>query len=223
MPGELWIGGAQTGYGYIHNEAETRKRFVEDPIKPDSGRRYYRSGDLAQFLPDGNLLFLGRIDDQVKVRGVRIELGDVSSALLRCTFVQDAVVLSEPDGQGSQRLRAWVTVSEHADGSEITLRSALLQLLPTYMAPFRIHVVDKIPLTPHGKTDHRALKALAAVDAEEDIARLPLTTPTEIALAGIWSDLLNKDVRHRDADFFRLGGHSLLALKMSGSVTLIWG
>jgi len=223
MPGELWIGGAQTGYGYIHNEVETRKRFVEDPIKPDSGRRYYRSGDLAQFLPDGNLLFLGRIDDQVKVRGVRIELGDVSSALLRCTFVQDAVVLSEPDGQGSQRLRAWVTVSEHADGSEITLRSALLQLLPTYMAPFRIHVVDKIPLTPHGKTNHRALKALAAVDAEEDIARLPLTTPTEIALAGIWSDLLNKDVRHRDADFFRLGGHSLLALKMSGSVTLIWG
>jgi amino acid adenylation domain-containing protein len=91
MSGELWIGGAQTGRGYINIEEETHKRFVVDPIEPGSGRRYYRTGDVARFLPDGNLLFLGRMDDQVKVRGVRVELGDVMAALLRCEGVSEAV------------------------------------------------------------------------------------------------------------------------------------
>jgi|GEM_PF-3078229 len=223
LPGELWIGGAQTGRGYIHNEAETRKRFVDDPIEPGSGRRYYRSGDLARFLPDGNLLFLGRIDDQVKVRGVRIELGDVASALLRCTGVREAVVLPEPDGEGSQRLRAWVTVSDHADSSETALRTELLQLLPTYMVPFRIHVVETIPLTPHGKTDHRALRTLAEQHAADTDAALPLETATQQRLATLWSELLRVDVPSRDADFFRLGGHSLLAMRLAGRLPLVFG
>jgi non-ribosomal peptide synthetase component F len=83
MSGELWIGGAQTGRGYTNNKEETKHRFVADPLEPGSDRRYYRTGDLARFLSDGNILFLGRMDDQLKVRGVRIELGDVSAALLR--------------------------------------------------------------------------------------------------------------------------------------------
>jgi amino acid adenylation domain-containing protein len=217
MSGELWIGGAQTGRGYINNEEETLKRFVDDPLEPGSGRRYYRTGDVARFLPDGNLLFLGRMDDQLKVRGVRIELGDVASALLRCGGVKEAVVLAEPDGEGSNRLRAWVTLKEESVVNEGDIRAAMSELLPGYMVPFRIHVIDEMPLTPHGKTDHRALRAIADGDAYNSEG-LPLETPTEKKLAEIWSRLLGVEVKSRDADFFRLGGHSLTAMRLAGIV-----
>jgi amino acid adenylation domain-containing protein len=218
MSGELWIGGAQTGRGYIHNEEETKRRFVDDPLEPGSGRRYYRTGDIARFLPDGNILFLGRMDDQVKVRGVRIELGDVSTGLLRCEGVCETVVLSESDGEGSQRLRAWVTLQQECTSGEAGIRSELADLLPTYMVPFRIHVVDAIPLTPHGKTDHRALRALAEKDAVDTHSYLPLENEMQRTLAALWSELLGVEVLHRDADFFRLGGHSLLALRMTARI-----
>ena len=217
MTGELWIGGAQTGRGYINNEAESRKRFVDDPFNPGSGRRYYRTGDLAQFLPDGNLLFHGRMDDQLKVRGVRVELGDVSTALNRCAGVMDAVVLAEPDGEGSNRLRAWVTAKEGMALNESSLHADLSGQLPAYMIPFRIHVIDTIPMTPHGKTDHRALRAMAA-QAGDGTEGLPLITSTEHRLAQIWTELLGVEVGHRDAHFFRLGGHSLLAMRMAGRI-----
>jgi amino acid adenylation domain-containing protein len=217
MSGELWIGGAQTGRGYINNEEETKKRFVDDPIEPGSGRRYYRTGDLARFLPDGNLLFLGRMDDQLKVRGVRIELGDSTSALLRCHGVREAVALPEPDGEGSNRLHAWVTLKDGSIVSESSIRSNMTEFLPGYMVPFRIHVVDAIPLTPHGKTDHRALRAMAEKEGDETEG-LPFSTSTEHRLAAIWSELLSVEVKCRDADFFRLGGHSLVAMRLAGRI-----
>jgi amino acid adenylation domain-containing protein len=222
MNGEMWIGGAQTGRGYINNEEETRRRFVDDPLETGSGRRYYRTGDMARFLSDGNLLFLGRMDDQLKVRGVRVELGDVGSALLRCKGVRAAVVLPEPDGEGSSRLRGWVTLKEGVDEIESSIQSSLLELLPGYMIPFRIHVIDTIPLTPHGKTDHRALRAMAE-NEELEAEGLPLTSPTEHRLAAVWSELLGMEVRHRDADFFRLGGHSLIAMRMAGRLQKDFG
>jgi len=215
LPGELWIGGAQTGRGYIHNPEETAKRFVGDPLRPGSGRRYYRTGDLARFLADGNLLFLGRLDDQVKVRGVRIEPGDVAAGLLQCTGVHQAVVLPEPDGEGSQRLRAWVTPQPDTSLSEAAIRAGLAARLPAYMVPFRIHLIDAVPLTTHGKTDHRALRALAEADTDTMSEGLPLSSPTELRLAQLWSQLLRVEVRYADADFFRLGGHSLLAMRLS--------
>jgi amino acid adenylation domain-containing protein len=222
MQGELWIGGAQTGRGYIHNEAETRNRFLDDPIEPGSGRRYYRTGDQAKFLPDGNLLFLGRIDDQLKVRGVRIEPGDVTAALLRCAGVREAVVLAESDGEGSNRLRAWVTLQEGVDEKESTIRSCLMEQLPGYMLPFRIHVLEAIPLTPHGKTDHRSLRAMA-VEARDETDGQPLSTPTEKKLAALWTELLGVEVKSRDADFFRLGGYSLMAIRLSGGIQKAFG
>jgi amino acid adenylation domain-containing protein len=217
MPGEIWIGGAQTGRGYINNEEETIKRFVDDPIEPGSGRRYYRTGDLAYFLQDGNIRFLGRMDDQLKILGVRIELGDVTSALKRCEGVREAVVLSESDGKGSNRLRAWVTLKEGFVGDESRISSSLLELLPGYMVPFRIHVMDSIPLTSHGKTDHLALKAYAESEWNA-FDGLPLSTTTEQKLAKIWSDLLGIKVLFRNADFFQLGGHSLMAMRLSGRI-----
>ena len=222
MPGELWIGGAQTGRGYINNEEETKKRFVTDPLETGSDRRYYRTGDLARFLPDGNILFLGRMDDQLKVRGVRIELGDVTAALLRCHGVREAIVLAEPDGEGSNRLRAWVTVKEDVEVNESLIRSSMADLLPGYMVPFRIHVIDSIPLTPHGKTDNRALRKMVENGGEETEG-LPLLSPTEHRLAKIWSELLGTDVQHRDADFFRLGGHSLVVIRLLDTIKSSWG
>jgi tyrocidine synthetase III len=218
MTGELWIGGAQTGRGYINNEDESRMRFVDDPLKPGSGRRYYRTGDIARFLPDGNILFIGRMDDQLKVRGVRIEMGEVTAALLRCEGIREAVVLAEPDGQGSNRLRAWVTVKEGVDQNESSIRTSLLALLPGYMIPFRIHVIVSMPLTPHGKTDHRALRALVKEEGEDTQALVPLETETERRLAAIWSELLGVGVQSRDADFFRLGGHSLVAMRLAARI-----
>jgi amino acid adenylation domain-containing protein len=223
MSGELWIGGTQTGRGYINNDEETRKRFVGDPLEPGSGRRYYRTGDMARFLSDGNLLFLGRMDDQLKVRGVRVELGDVSAALHRCKGVRAAVVLPEPDGMGSNRLRSWVTLKEGVWENESTIRASLLERLPGYMIPFRIHVIDTIPLTPHGKTDHRALRTLAEQDAADMDAGLPLENDTQRRLAALWSQLLGVEVQHRDADFFRLGGHSLIAMRLSGRIHAEFG
>jgi len=222
-PGELWIGGAQTGRGYINNPEETTRRFVDDPLEPGSGRRYYRTGDLARFLPDGNLLFIGRIDSQVKVRGVRIELGDVTASLLRCAGVREAVVLAEADGEGSNRLRAWVTRKDGVVVSESSIRSSMTELLPGYMVPFRIHLIDAIPLTTHGKTDHRTLQALAAADSDAPMQGLPLASPTEQGLASLWSEILRVPVQYRDADFFRLGGHSLMVIRMLDRIKAIWG
>ncbi|NDC77874.1 MAG: amino acid adenylation domain-containing protein, partial [Chitinophagia bacterium] len=222
MPGELWIGGAQTGRGYINNEEETRKRFVEDPIEPGSGRRYYRTGDLAQFLPDGNLLFMGRMDEQLKVRGIRVEPGEVTAALLRCVGVREAVVMAEPDGEGSNRLRAWVTLHKGFDQNESSIFSSLVEILPRYMVPFRIHVIETIPVTPHGKTDHFALRAMAVKAVDGDAVE-PLITETEQRLADLWSVLLGVEVMSRDADFFRLGGYSLMAIRLSGVIHKAFG
>ena len=221
MPGELWIGGAQTGRGYINNEEETRKRFVHDPMEPGSGRRFYRSGDIARFLPDGNILFLGRMDDQLKVRGVRIEPGDIGAALMRCEGINEAVVLAEPDEDGSNRLRAWVTCKDNFQAKEAAIRSSLSRLLPSYMIPFRIHIIDHIPLTPNGKTDHRALRAYASENTDE-AEGLPLTTPTQHSLAALWTELLGVPVQNCDADFFRLGGHSLSLLRMQAKIRKKW-
>ncbi len=222
MTGELWIGGAQTGRGYINNKEETKHRFVADPLEPGSDRRYYRTGDLARFLPDGNILFIGRLDDQLKVRGVRIEIGDVSAALLRCEGVREAVVLAEPDGKGSNRLRAWVTLKEGFAGNESGIRSAMTELLPGYMVPFRIHVIASLPVTPHGKTDHKALRT-HAVCQEDDLGGIPLKTPTERWLASLWSEWLGMDVSHGDFDFFRQGGHSLLLMRLVGMIRKTFG
>jgi hypothetical protein len=162
------------------------------------------------------------MDDQVKVRGVRIELGDVTAALMKCESVREAVVLAEPDGEGSNRLRAWVTLKKGIDGDESTIRSSLMEMLPGYMVPFRIHVIEAIPLTPHGKSDQRALRAMAENDTE-GAEGLPLNTSTEHRLAAIWSELLGVEVQYRDADFFRLGGHSLIAMRLSARIRKDFG
>ena len=216
VTGELWIGGAQTGRGYVNDAALTRERFVEDPLEPGSGLRFYRSGDLARFLPDGQLLFMGRADDQVKIRGQRVEPEEVSVALRNCAGVREALVLSEPDGDGGRRLRGWATVDPASSHDAESLRRLLSAQLPAYMIPWRIDVLSSWPLTSHGKIDRRALLALEVpVSRQSGSGGQPLEG-MESELAAIWCEVLGLPSVGRSDDFFSLGGHSLQALRMTG-------
>ncbi|NBO66376.1 MAG: amino acid adenylation domain-containing protein, partial [Acidobacteria bacterium] len=182
--GELYVGGAGLARGYLNREELTANKFISSPF--GKGERLYRTGDICRWREDGCLEYLGRSDDQVKIRGFRIALGEVASVLLRCEGVREAVVLAEPDGEGSNRLRAWVTVRGGLDEKESAIRSSLLAFLPGYMVPFRIHVIEAIPLTSHGKTDHRALRTMAERAFDLDDGQ-PLITLTEHKLAALWS------------------------------------
>jgi amino acid adenylation domain-containing protein len=252
--GELYVGGAGVARGYLGRPALTAERFVPDPFSADprdprAGDRLYRTGDLARWRPDGTLDFLGRRDFQVKVRGFRVELGEVESALLRHPGVRDAVVTAvaeaaggrHPDSAGGQRLVAYY-VPEGADGptppTPAELRIHLRESLPEHMVPSLFVPLAELPLNANGKVDRRALPApetrLAGEPrpaGEAEIApRTPPRNPVEEVIAGIWEDLLGLDpLGHPghpvgvDDDFFLLGGHSLLAIRLLSRLRAVLG
>ncbi|MFY7793383.1 MAG: amino acid adenylation domain-containing protein, partial [Chitinophagaceae bacterium] len=218
VTGELWIGGAQTGRGYVNDPSLTRDRFVEDPLDPGSGLRFYRSGDLARFLPDGQLLFMGRADEQVKIRGQRVEPEEVSVALRGCPGVREALVMAEPDGSGGLRLRGWVTPDAVGRTDAEILRRHLSEQLPSYMIPWRIEVLSSWPLTAHGKVDRQALLSMTAtLRTTGGQGGTPLEG-MESNIAGIWCEVLGLSSVGRSDEFFSLGGHSLHALRVTGLV-----
>ncbi|MED7924029.1 amino acid adenylation domain-containing protein [Nonomuraea sp. LP-02] len=207
VPGELHIGGAGLAVGYLNRPALTAGRFVPDPYGPP-GSRLYRTGDLARWRPDGTLEFLGRLDDQVKLRGLRIEPGEIEAALRALPAVRDAAVVVRED-----RLVAYVTPRGDSPPDHAGLRAGLKRTLPDHMVPGAYVTLDALPLGPSGKLDRRRLPApMAARDA--GVALVPPATPTERALAGIWGELLGLDEVGADDDFFDLGGHSLLATRV---------
>ncbi|MCP4660133.1 MAG: amino acid adenylation domain-containing protein, partial [bacterium] len=221
---ELAIGGDGPARGYLNRPALTAEKFVPDPFSGDAGTRLYRSGDLARFLPDGRLEFLGRIDRQVKLRGLRIELGEIESVLARQPSVAEAAVLvREEPAAGEEKLVAFVVGAE-GDGAGIAeLRSALRELLPAYMVPAVFVPLEALPRTPHGKVDRAAL-ARHALPAPPERSQ-PATelaaprSPVEEMLAEIWAQLLGHGVEIGiDDDFFDLGGHSLLAVQVISRV-----
>jgi amino acid adenylation domain-containing protein len=215
QPGELYVGGLGLARGYLNRAELTAERFIPDPFIP--GERLYRTGDICRWRENGDLEFLGRKDDQVKIRGFRIELGEVEHALQSCNGVRDAVVRPEPDNMGSNRLRSWVTLKQGFEASESLIRLALSSLLPDYMVPFRIHVVDSIPLTSQGKVDFAALRQISMHSSIGEEA-IGFNTATETKISEIWNELLGVEVKHRGADFFRLGGHSLLAIRLAARI-----
>ncbi|MET8998776.1 amino acid adenylation domain-containing protein [Amycolatopsis sp. NPDC004169] len=206
VPGELHIAGAGLALGY-HNRPElTAERFVRDPFH--SGRMY-RTGDLASWRADGTIAFLGRLDHQVKLRGLRIELGEIEARLREQPGVADAVVLVREDTPGDKRLVGYVV----GDADTGALRTALKETLPDYMVPPSFVTLDALPLTPNGKLDRKALPApVAARDAST--ALVEASTPLEVLLAEIWRDVLKVDELGVDDDFFDLGGHSMLATQV---------
>jgi amino acid adenylation domain-containing protein len=210
IPGELCIGGVGVGRGYLGRPHLTAEHFVPDPFRGASGSRMYRTGDLVRRLADGRLEFLSRVDHQVKVRGVRIELGEVESMLLQHPQVQQAVALVREDAPGDRRLVGYV-VSRGPGLEERALRSYLQGSLPEYMMPSALMVLESLPLNPSGKIDRSALPVPVLHVEEEYVAP---RTPVEQAVASIWSEVLGVEKVGIEDNFFSLGGHSLLATRI---------
>jgi amino acid adenylation domain-containing protein len=221
VPGELFIGGDGVAHGYLGRPDLTAERFVPDPF--GVGGRLYRTGDLCRFRRDGALEFLGRLDQQLKIRGHRIELGEIEAVLGEHPAVQRAAVVAREDASGDRRLVAYVVPCDAKAGAAAgDLRSHLAAELPEYMVPAAFVVLDAIPLTPNGKIDRRALPAPGRGRAEEAAFVAP-RTPAEKVLAGFWADVLGLErVSVRD-DFFALGGHSLLGMRVLARVGEAFG
>jgi amino acid adenylation domain-containing protein len=213
VPGEVYIGGAGVARGYLGQPELTKERFVPDPFSSAVGARLYRTGDRARFLPDGNLLFLGRIDFQVKVRGYRIELGEIEAALTAHVGIKDAVVLAQDDGFGNKRLVAYVVPRPMEGPNHAEMAAWLEQRLPEYMVPSSFVLLDALPLTPNGKIDRKALPALEQRTIEADDYVAP-RSPVEDVLASIWTDVFERETIGVHERFADLGGHSLLAIQI---------
>jgi amino acid adenylation domain-containing protein len=213
--GELYIGGAGVGRGYVGRAALTAERFVPDPFSVKPGARQYRTGDLGRWLADGQIEFLGRTDFQVKVRGQRVEPTEVEACLCSHSDVREAIVIAREDAPGDQRLVAYYVASRQVRAE--TLRAHLSEQLPQFMVPAAYVPLDRLPLTSHGKLDRNALPA----PAEGAYARRSFEAPvddTERVLAEIWSEVLGLQRVSRRDQFFDLGGHSLLAVQVISRV-----
>ncbi|OXJ17426.1 non-ribosomal peptide synthetase [Burkholderia sp. HI2500] len=210
--GELYLAGAGLARGYLGRPALTAERFVPDPFVP--GARMYRTGDLARRRADGALDYLGRVDTQVKLRGQRIEPGEIEALLRAAPGVNDAVVIVR-----DEQLIGYVARGDAGPLDRAALLDTLRAQLPAYMVPSQLIELDALPVTPNGKCDRHALPA----PVREAVAEVELATDTERALAGIWQRVLHVDAIGRDGDFFLLGGHSLLATQAHAQANLHWG
>ncbi|MFC5742111.1 non-ribosomal peptide synthetase, partial [Dyella tabacisoli] len=217
--GELYIGGDGVARGYLKRAQLTAERFLHNPFGKAPDARMYRSGDLARYLPDGDIEYLGRNDHQVKIRGFRIELGEIEAALNDLASVAQSTVIAREDRPGERRLVAYVTLPADV-GTEpakliTTWRTQLLKRLPDYMVPSAIVVLEALPLTPNGKVDRNALPAPEG-DAYARRSYEPPQGEVEVLLAQVWSELLGIERISRHDNFFELGGHSLLAIRVMG-------
>ncbi|MFJ7260471.1 amino acid adenylation domain-containing protein [Streptomyces globosus] len=210
VAGEIYIGGEGVARGYADRPALTAERFVADPYGPP-GARVYRSGDLARRLPGGELEFLGRADHQVKIRGIRIEPGEIESVLSRHPSVAQAAVVAREDRPGGKYLAAYVVPAAGRGWDPEELRRHAEEFLLKAMVPTAFVAVDAFPLSPNGKLDRRALPA-PALDAE--LTGRPPRTALERALCGLFGEVLDRPWDSIDDNFFAFGGHSLLATRL---------
>ncbi|MDB4970228.1 MAG: amino acid adenylation domain protein, partial [Myxococcales bacterium] len=205
VAGELYVGGRGVARGYLNRRELTAQRYLPDPFSDEPGARMYRSGDLARWRADGGLEYLGRIDQQVKIRGHRIELGEIEAALAACDGVRASVVVVR-----EERLVAYVVGTATAG----TLRETLGQTLPQYMVPSLFVMLDALPLTSHGKIDRKALPAPGGERPELGQAYVAPRTAEEELLAAIWCQLLGLDRVGVDDNFFEVGGDSILSIQV---------
>jgi amino acid adenylation domain-containing protein len=228
VPGELYIGGDGVARGYLNEPELTAERFIPSPFGDD---RLYRTGDIVRWRPDGQLEFMGREDLQVKVRGFRVEPGEVEAALVGHPGVREAAVVAPADAEGNRRMVAFVV----ADGAveEAELRAHLGAKLPAYMVPAAFALVERLPVTSNGKLDRAALADRAAsgdlpsrapaVHAEAAAGPPEADSQAWEVVAGIWTDVLGVEAAGPEDDFFALGGHSLLAMKLIHDVNEAFG
>jgi amino acid adenylation domain-containing protein len=221
VPGELCIGGAEVARGYLGRPELTAEKFVPDAFGREPGGRLYRTGDRVRWLESGQLEFLGRTDQQVKVRGFRIEPGEVEAALLADARVREAAVVAREDAPGERRLVAYVAAAGAGELPVAELRSALRERLPEHMVPAAFVLLDRLPLNASGKTDRRALPAPEPGPPGGE--RAAPRTATEEVLGGIWAEVLGLETVGVEEHFFELGGHSLLAMQVAARVRQTWG
>ena len=222
--GEIYISGDTLARGYLSQPGLTALTFIPNPFSRIPGVRMYRSGDLGRYLADGNIEFVERIDDQVKVRGFRIELSEIEAVLAQHAGVKESVAIVSEDGSAGKRIVAYVVPSLDASHEAISTRSLrdfLSRSLPDYMIPSVFVLMDQLPLTRNGKVDRRALPA---PDLARDEKQFVEPEPgVETSLAEIWATVLHQQRVSRDANFFDLGGHSLLAMQVVARIQETFG
>ncbi|WP_157679501.1 non-ribosomal peptide synthetase [Methylovulum psychrotolerans] len=214
VTGELYIGGAGVARGYLHRPELTAERFIDNPFRPDSAARLYKTGDIGRWWPDGTIEYLGRNDFQVKLRGFRIELGEIEARLCLCPGIGEAVVIAREDMPGDQRLVAYVVPAAGHSPDPAGLRRQLAVHLADYMLPAAFVSLAALPLTANGKLDRNALPAPEGDTAATRCYEAP-QGHTETVIAGLWQELLHLEHVGRQDQFFELGGHSLLAVQLA--------
>lgn len=221
VAGELCIGGDGLARGCVNSSDLNEARFVPDPFDPRPGSRLYRTGDQVRFLPDGVIEFLGRTDDQVKINGFRIHLGEVEAALRQVPGVRDVVVLAEAASHGSKQLLAWLVLGEGLPAD--SLRESAAARMPSFMVPAVFIPIDRLPLTPNGKIDRQRLPrpAQAAVDTAH--GELAPANAVQERLLQIWQAVFERNDLSVADDFFTLGGHSLLATRVVSRINAAFG
>ncbi|MEU7894921.1 amino acid adenylation domain-containing protein [Nonomuraea sp. NPDC049152] len=212
LPGELWIGGNTVSQGYLHGTEEQRKRFTADPFSPDPSARMYRTGDKVRFLPDRTIEFLGRIDRQIKVRGFRVELGEIEAVMRQHPRVTGSVAVEAGESTAAH-IVGYLIDAEGSRGSAEWLREFLVERLPDFMMPAHLVALEAFPLTSAGKIDASMLPEPGFYNRGSTSYVEP-RTPTEKKIAGIMADLLLLNRAGADDDFFEIGGHSLLATQL---------
>jgi acyl-coenzyme A synthetase/AMP-(fatty) acid ligase/acyl carrier protein len=209
--GELYIAGDGLARGYLNNSTLTDSVFVADVFDPTKTGKMYKTGDYARWLPDGNIEYLGRVDEQVKIRGHRIETGEIESELDQSGFVKQSLVLAAADHKGYKRLIGYVVPAEQFDKEQ--LQVYLRSRLPEYMVPAIWVELNEMPLNANGKIDKKALPLPLSSDGLGENYTAP-SNETEERLCAIWQDLLGVEKVGTKDNFFELGGHSLLVIRL---------
>jgi amino acid adenylation domain-containing protein len=221
--GEVYIGGAGVARGYVNSPELTAKKFVRDPFSHKSGARLFRTGDLARFLPDGQVAYVRRADDLIKIRGYRAEPNEIVAVLNTHPAVQASAVIAREDGRGNLRLLAYVVTNDHQGPSSGELRSLLHKHLPEYMVPAAYVSLQALPLTPNGKTDYDALPDPDNTNILPEQDSVAPRTLLEENLSGILASLLGRERVGIHDNFFLIGGHSLLGTQLIARIQESFG
>lgn len=222
-PGELYIGGVGLAVGYLNRPELTAEKFIAHPFSNEPGARLYKTGDLARYLPDGQIAFIGRSDHQIKVRGYRIEPNEIVSVLDEHPAVQASCVIAREDTTGNKRLVAYIVPAAGVQITVGSLRDFLAKRLPDYMLPATFVLLNALPLTPNGKVDRAALPAPDATNTVRDEVAAAPDTLVEAQVAEIVATLLSIEQVGIDDNFFMLGGHSLLGTQLIAQIADTFG
>ncbi|GAA6615349.1 amino acid adenylation domain-containing protein [Scytonema sp. NUACC26] len=214
VPGELHIGGTSLAWGYLNRPDLTAEKFIGNPFSDQLGTRLYKTGDLARYLPDGNIEFIGRIDHQVKIRGFRIELLEIEAVLAQHPSVKQVLAIAREDVPGDKRLVAYIVHHQEQVPKVSELRSLLKAKLPDYMVPSAFVMLEAMPLTPNGKVNRQALPAPDTLRPDLEATFVAPRTSTEEVMAQIWTQVLRLERVGVNDNFYDLGGHSLTTTQL---------